>query len=1058
MTELALPPSLINAVREQRAILFLGAGASVGARSATAEPIPIGDKLRDKLCDKFLGGQLKNKPLVSVAAITAVEVGQVQMQKYIADIFGAYYPADFHALIPTFRWRAIATTNYDLLIERAYDRCDKPLQNCVKAIKNGDLFDERMNATSDPLGLLKLHGCIEHYTDAQVPLILGQEQYASYLVNRDRLYLRLRDLVHECPIIFCGYSIADPHIQQLIFDLTDRTISRPMYFSIMPGVSQLEERYWASNRVTCIDATFETFLLGLDRQIPEIARQLRRTATAEKLSLQRYYRVSDATESDDLRFYIQNDATHLHSAIVMAQQDPLDFYKGYDNGFGCILQNLDVTRNITDSIIVDAVLVDESVCRTTELFLVKGPAGNGKTVTLKRVAWEAGVTYEKISLYTNKPSGLRIEPLREIYALTGKRVYLFVDHVSLVRDELLELMRQNRASGIPLTIICSERENEWLMYCEPLVPFLSMEFTVDYLNHEEIVGLIASLERHHALGFLTNRSPVDRISAFEIRADRQLLVALHEATLGAPFEKIVLSEYERLPDLAQGLYLDICALHQFGTPVRAGLISRVSGITFAQFRREFLMPLSQVVIVEGDETNARDVYYRSRHQHVAELVFHQVLRSEEEKYSLLAKLIRAMNIDYTSDKETFGRIIRGRDVALLFSNVELGRLLYEDAMSAAKEEAFVNHQLAVFELRHPQGSLVNAERAASEAARLSPHSRSIRHTQAEIARRQANATPDALRKEAFRRTARKKLEGDSARASEYDLHTRARLALNELRDVATAKDPDPKKLLAATKEAETTFQRARAEFPDSGEILAAEAELLDLLDKAPEALAALETAFRIKPNLDWLAIRLAKRYSSSGNDTKAIEVLEKSLASGGESKHAHLAVANILRKVKGDQGRIIENLRKGFVPGDTNFEAQFLYGRELFLANRIGDSKDVFAQLDERAPGRFRTKASESATLQNGDPADFHGSISKKEESYGFVRLIDFGVDVFASRADTARSTWEKLRIGSPVKCQISFNRKGPRAMRKAILRRRREKPWHSLQVERRGWPGQARP
>jgi tetratricopeptide (TPR) repeat protein len=1029
VTKLAVPPSLLNAVREQRAILFLGAGASIGAKSATGEGIPIGDKLRDKLCDKFLGGELKDKPLVAVAAITAEEVGLIQMQKYISDTFSVYYPAGFHTLIPIFRWRIIASTNYDLIVERAYEQCDKSLQRYVKSVKNGDQFDERMNATSDPVGYLKLHGCIEYYTDIEIPLILGQEQYASYSSKRDRLYMRLRDLAYECPLVFCGYSISDPHIQRLIFDMTDKSISRPRYYAVLPGVSQLETRYWASNNIMCLDTTFEDFLKELDRQIPPLARQLRRTTSGERLSLQNHYRVLDPIESELLRFYIENDVTHLHSAMVTSQQDPLEFYKGYDTGFGSILQNLDITRHITDSILVDAVLADEANCRATEVFLIKGPAGNGKTVTLKRVAWEAGVRYEKISLYTNKPSGLRIEPLKEIFALTGKRIYLFVDRVSLVRDELSDLLKNNRVEGIPLTIVCAERENEWLVYCESLVPFLTQEFTVDYLVRDEIVSLIASLERHHALGFLTNRSPADRISAFAVGADRQLLVALHEATLGRPFERIVLDEYDGIPDTAKSLYLDICALHQFGTPVRAGLISRVSGITFSQFGEKFLAPLREVVIVEKDESNVRDVYYRSRHQHVAQLVFHQVLESEEEKYALLSKLIMAMNIDYTADRETFGRVIRGREVAQLFANVELGRLLYEDAMSAAKDEAFVYHQLAVFELRHASGSLERAEQAASEAARLSPHARSIRHTQAEIARRQANTTPDALRKQAYRRVARKRLEGDSAQLSEYDLTTKARLALDELREVAAAAEPDSNRLLAVTKEAETSFQRARTKFPDSSQILAAEAELLDLLDKAPKALAALEKAFRLNQSLDWLAIRLARRYSRVGNDAKAIEVLEQCLRTGTQSKDVHLTLANILRQINGEQGRIIENLRKGFVPGDTNFEAQFLYGRELFLAKSTNDAKEVFARLDERAPGRFRTAASEIATLPNGRYADFNGSVSRKEEGYGFIRLIDFGIDVFASRVDTARSNWEQLRAGSHITCHIAFNRKGPRAI-----------------------------
>ena len=57
---------------------------------------------------------------------------------------------------------------------------------------------------------------------------------------------------------------------------------------------------------------------------------------------------------------------------------------------------------------------------------------------------------------------------------------------------------------------------------------------------------------------------------------------------------------------------------------------------------------------------------RLRHQHVVELVFNQALPHPEDKYDLLANLIYAMNIDYSSDRETFSRLVRGRSVVAMF--------------------------------------------------------------------------------------------------------------------------------------------------------------------------------------------------------------------------------------------------------------------------------------------------------------------------------------------------------------------------------------------------------
>ena len=84
------------------------------------------------------------------------------------------------------------------------------------------------------------------------------------------------------------------------------------------------------------------------------------------------------------------------------------------SGWACILQNLDARRSISVLVLVDAILVTEENRRNAELFMLKGPAGNGKSVSLKRIAWEAGTTYDQLALYPNSPAGLRIDPLAEI--------------------------------------------------------------------------------------------------------------------------------------------------------------------------------------------------------------------------------------------------------------------------------------------------------------------------------------------------------------------------------------------------------------------------------------------------------------------------------------------------------------------------------------------------------------------------------------------------------------------------------------------------------------------
>jgi hypothetical protein len=63
-----IPHALKEAIREGRAVLFLGAGASMGAKSNNGSSPPNGLQLTKILSDRFLGGQDSENPLLSLLA------------------------------------------------------------------------------------------------------------------------------------------------------------------------------------------------------------------------------------------------------------------------------------------------------------------------------------------------------------------------------------------------------------------------------------------------------------------------------------------------------------------------------------------------------------------------------------------------------------------------------------------------------------------------------------------------------------------------------------------------------------------------------------------------------------------------------------------------------------------------------------------------------------------------------------------------------------------------------------------------------------------------------
>jgi hypothetical protein len=605
-----LPPALVTAVSEQRAVLFLGAGASRDAFHPRREDIPTGPELRDRLCDHFLAGKLKHRGLSEVAELAANETSLDEVQLFVAEILKDFRAAEFHKLIPTFRWHAIITTNLDLVIQNAYEQTRDRLQQLIPFFKNGQLIETEMKKYPFPVQYVKLHGCIAHPYDRDAPFILATEQYTKWSQQRSRLFERVRDWGRELPFIFCGYSVSDPHIQAILFDLFDEKLHRPGFFCVAPNLEEVEKRYWTRQRVIPIDTTFAKFLEALNQAISTTQRILPRTYAGGKSSLRAYFSVPHPNESDLLLSFLSDDVDHVFPDMPIQSQRPADFYRGYDSGWGCIAQKLDARRAVIDTVLVDAILPEEEQrSDLVDFYVLKGPAGNGKTVCLKRIAWEAAHEFDKVVLFLKTGGSLRYDAIREIYALTRRRLFCFVDRVAILRDEVKTLLRSCKSEKLPITIIGAERDNEWNVRCADLDPFVSNEFPVRFLNEREIRDLLDLLESHRALGLLENLTFPERLDAFVKRAERQLLVALHELTLGRPFEEILLDEYKGISSSeAQLLYLDVCALNRLGVTVRAGLISRVSGIRFEEFRDRFFQPLEHVLTARNDKYTGDMMY------------------------------------------------------------------------------------------------------------------------------------------------------------------------------------------------------------------------------------------------------------------------------------------------------------------------------------------------------------------------------------------------------------------------------------------------------------------
>lgn len=654
---------------------------------------------------------------------------------------------------------------------------------------------------------------------------------------------------------------------------------------------------------------------------------------------------------------------------------------------------------------------------------------------LKRLGWEAATEFDCLVLFHRTGGSLRTSALEELFSYVGRRIFLIIDRAAYYSDEIARLVDECKSKSLPITVITAERENEWSVRCERLDQRLDGTFELHRFAHNEIIALVNKLSEFKALGHLEPLSPEERIKEFEVRAERQILVILYELTQGLPFEKLIVDEYERIiPTEAQLLYRDICCLNRLNVPVRAGLISRVSNIHFSEFKAKFLDPLKKIVTAEKDEYIG-DMMYSARHATIAQIVFENILNDQEKRFDVLVRIIKAMNLSYSSDETAFKSIVTGREIAELFPSQDLGRQFFDAAIDVAGNDASVFQQRANFEISHAGGSAEAGLGWIEKAESLKPHDRAIRHTKGNILRACANAAKNSLRRHEYRKSARQILASlvSSDARQPHGFHTLALILLDDIRDYLNEqqdnKEGEDRVLVEKLDELQKVIRNGLAIFPQEPRLLATESEYYKLIENDRRALQSLKQAFERNKRLDWIAVKLANVYRLGGNRAESMRVLRQAIEANPGSKDANFALGRNLADSADPAERrtSIEYLRRAFTKGDSNFSAQLWYARELFLGGRYEEANAIFSEL-QRVPIASDIKKVISGIVRNEDGSHriFKGKIVKKEEGFLFVAVPDFQKDIFVFRGEVRTKDWPRLFVGGSAELKIGFNYRGP--------------------------------
>lgn len=1037
-----LSPYIKEQILAGRAVLFLGAGATIPAIGTNGRTGLSGNALRDKLCDKFLGGEGKARPLNYVADRCISMAGMGEVHWFLKDAFESLNPTPGHLAIPNFRWRGIVTTNYDWLIERAYERAQSPVQSYERMIWDRDNFDG-LGRDASKVPLLKLHGCLTRLNDPELPLVLSSHDYHKFITNRKQLVSTFREWGSSCPIVFCGYQIADENIKDVLFELTDKR-QRPSYAFVDPGLESGDISYWKSQRFDCVKMTFDDFMSSLSAEVPRSAVTLAQAMSEAATSVTKLI-PSKIRPSIALAKYLEEAFIHVQPALITPQVSAQDFYKGDSEGFHWVSEQFDVRRRISDALLEASVIeTSRNALPRPFLYVVKGYAGAGKSVVLKRFAWEAASEFDAPIFYVGEGSVLKTEEILELVQLAGVRIYVVVDDVLHHKDDVLHLIKECKKQRAKVTVVGGARVNEWNVEGAELGTEVEEEFELLDLSKKEIEQLLERLQRNGCLGFMEPYTPHERFEYLSDKLHSQLLVALHEATEGKSFAEIIEDEYLKVsPTEARIMYLDVCTLDRFGVGLRAGLVARLTGVTFEEFSTRLLKPLEQVIHVKFDH-RIGDWLYRSRHQHIAELVFDLALKSNAERAEQIIRILRYLNGAFENDRYALQRLVRGRVLAEQFTDRAYVQRIFDAALEAGLHPSVVDHQRAVFELYHMSGDVRSALHIIQRVEQFpGPLARkSIAHTKSNILRRMALGSKSDLERVRYRQEALAILTPlIKGAADPLPFLTRGQLLLEELQERFNSPHEEPnaetesKVLSELTKNIEANLRQGLQKFPDDEGLLNFEAVLSKFLSNTPRAVRALERAYASNKDSVFTTIRLARLYTAKSDDReKAIAMLRKLTAEQPLSKDAHYELAQVLM-ASGERvnaKEISHHLKRSFNPGDSHLDARFAYARHEYLYGNLASAKAEFEGLKKSgispsALGHVRKEIKDP----NGLAVVYHGKVASIHDSFAFLSIAEFPDQIFMHyTAAQNGDMWSEIKAGSNVRVTVGFTYKGPKIKR----------------------------
>ncbi len=697
---------LVHRITIGEVILFIGAGYSISAGG------PSGKELSKHLLTKHPDIDPMSNDLLDICqAIEESPKGRDSLVRTMRDKLSKLTANESHLTLSSYYWPVIFTTNYDRVIENAYQGNPRSAHLRVRYLKTPTIIKPNKSETY----LFKLMGDVDT-ENPEESMILTRSDYNLNLSYRLRVLEFLKELLSEWTFLYIGYSFRDLLLTdryQLINSVFPRN-KLPYGYALMPGIEygSKEDQKLASYRIKSFNYTFEKFV--------KLLKNTKITRKKESDISEVLFKIVEHTvtiSNPKMRHY--NESYELLSTTSIQKSEPIEmreFFGGRTANWFPYVNDWFLYRKIYKKI-KDKVFqeLEDWDSESNKIIAICGAGGSGKSVTCRKLAYDIYIN-KQLPVLLPRIGGEAIDAklLDAIYEefkieikkniqdgkaliVESPKLVLLIDDGAYSLRRMQYILNSLTSKGKRILIIVFTRTDELSFSREYFNISLTSENILtlpDKISIEEQKNLLKQLEKLNisAPDLTYFSKSIESKSFFST-------IYYHNYLCRDTLENSVIREYEEQNPQVQKVYEYLCAVGRFGVYLNIGLLARLVKLSISEFVDKVIKKAASDIVVEYP-SQENEFLYGPRSRTVAEIIMNKKFPHVSDQLQLIYEIVNNSIPGYNVEEVNLTVLLLERILSPMTTIFSLDdkRSIVEIYMTKGFKDRAVIHHYALLEL------------------------------------------------------------------------------------------------------------------------------------------------------------------------------------------------------------------------------------------------------------------------------------------------------------------------------------------------------------------------